>query len=161
MNVYTLTVTGSFGRLDLSLDLDIYRDLTDADERLISKHVDALRVGLIEESYRSNFSLQQSLRDEEYKLESLFGDRKIFIEKVENEYTQGHPSSASWLVVTTNKGRIKVGWRKHVISIDWSDSVIKGSGYDLFPDEDVIRWAVGIHAWGYEKAQEYINKLLA
>jgi len=66
-----------------------------------------------------------------------------------------------WLKVATHKGTIVIGWRKRVINIDWSESNIAGSANDLFPAEDVTKDGKLIHAWGYEKAKEYLAKLLA
>lgn len=66
-----------------------------------------------------------------------------------------------WLKVQTHKGTIVIGWRKRVINIDWKDSNITGSADDLFPAEDVTKVDKLIHAWGYEKAKEYLAKLLA
>lgn len=63
-------------------------------------------------------------------------------------------------------GRIKIGWRKRVINIDWTDTVVKLPGEELFADFDSTRsskWDKDrfIHAWGYEKAKVIIDRLLA
>lgn len=53
---------------------------------------------------------------------------------------------------------ISIGWRKRVIKIDWSKS-----GKDLqhlFESENVTKEANMIHAYGYEKAAEYLNKII-
>lgn len=65
-----------------------------------------------------------------------------------------------WLIVTTTKGPIKIGWRKRVISIDWSESDINNLAKELFPDEDVTMGEKFIHAWGYDKAKQYIEVLM-
>ena len=66
---------------------------------------------------------------------------------------------ACWFNVNTIYGTgILIGWRKRVINIDWSQW-----GYDfsyLFPDEDVTKWKNGIHAWGEDKAIEYLSKIV-
>jgi transposase len=65
-----------------------------------------------------------------------------------------------WFSVTTAKGPIIVGWRKRVIEIDWSHSDRITGAEQLFPDEDVTKGPRFIHAWGVDKAREYIDKIL-
>ena len=66
-----------------------------------------------------------------------------------------------WYNVTTAIGVVKIGWRKRVIGIDWTQTVLGRSAADLFPDEDVTKVGTMIHAWSYEKAEEYLHALLA
>lgn len=66
-----------------------------------------------------------------------------------------------WLMVTTKKGKVKIGWRKRVINIDFTDSMILGTAQEIFPNEDVTKHKQIIHAWGYDKAKEYLEKLLS
>ncbi|MEI8097156.1 MAG: hypothetical protein WCG73_03560 [Candidatus Moraniibacteriota bacterium] len=78
-----------------------------------------------------------------------------------NQYCSNGPDCCpSWYNVNTIYGTgILIGWRKRVINIDWSQW-----GYDLsylFPNEDVTKWEGGIHAWGEEKAIEYLSKIAA
>lgn len=80
-----------------------------------------------------------------------------------------------WCLARTHLGTIEIGWRKRVIAIDWSDIVarrVKGKQYPdrdaisqaldahvLFPGEDVTKDGAHIHAWGNEKAVEYLTKI--
>jgi hypothetical protein len=75
---------------------------------------------------------------------------------IPNEYWRDDTNGA-WLVVETECGRIKLGWRKRVLSIDWSASTLRAS--DIFADEDVTKSDVLIHAWTEEKAVEYLRKV--
>lgn len=84
----------------------------------------------------------------------------IYVKKVDNPYWPGDPNNMS-LEVTTPKGIIVVGWRKSVIEIDWTKSDIYQDADELFPQEDVTKDTRMIHAWGYEKATEYIGVLLS
>ena len=86
-------------------------------------------------------------------------DVMIYVEDIPNEYWNG-THGTPWLMVTTPKGRIKIGWRKRVIVVDWSDTVVNKTADELFSDEDVTKGKQMIHAWGYEKAAEYINTIL-
>lgn len=65
-----------------------------------------------------------------------------------------------WFIVTTPKGTIQIGWRKRVIVINWEASDITTYAEDLFSEENVTKCDFLIHAWGYDKAKEYLQKLL-
>jgi hypothetical protein len=95
-------------------------------------------------------------------LMECFGDDKIFVEEIPNGYSQGWQYSMSpWYRVTTRRGIITLGWRKRVISISWEPSMNSASAEELFPNEDVTKDGRMIHAYSYEKAKEYISRLLA
>lgn len=66
---------------------------------------------------------------------------------------------ANWFLVNTKWGNIKIGWRKRVINIDWSDFKKKPNGHKLFDDEKVTVDDSSVHAWGWEKCVEYLEKL--
>ena len=94
----------------------------------------------------------------------------IYIEEIPNEYTT-EGWETPWALVTTSFGHIKIGWRKRVLLIDWSRTRIEKSGAELFPNETVTKGGGAgeykreqysyIHAWGYEKAVEYLKCLKA
>lgn len=60
-----------------------------------------------------------------------------------------------WQEVTTQIGKFVIGWRKRVISIDWG----KPDYAHLFEKENVTKWETGIHAWGDQKAIEYLKAI--
>lgn len=102
----------------------------------------------------------------------------IFMERIENGYVGAFPEAvlSPWFRVTTRFGHIDIGWRSSVIHIDWKDTALRRperidadgllrpahvpSGEFLFPDENVTRWASGIHAYGYEKVTQYLKRLV-
>jgi hypothetical protein len=96
--------------------------------------------------------------DDRFQLVGLFGRRAIFVEPIENQYDSSSPRP--WLQVTTAKGRIRLGWRKRVISISWDDSVIPETAEELFPNENTTKFDKTIHAWMHGEAREYIDTLL-
>lgn len=64
---------------------------------------------------------------------------------------------APWYVAKTPFGEVTIGWRKRVISIDWSST-----GRDLeslFEGEEVTKDAHYIHAWGADKAVDYLQRI--
>lgn len=69
---------------------------------------------------------------------------------------------APWFNVVTDFGTIKIGWRKRVINIDWSNlhpRYRKWHIISIFEEEDVTKGHSSIHAWGMEKAGEYLKRL--
>ena len=68
-----------------------------------------------------------------------------------------------WFLFHTIDGDIIMGWRKRVISIEWQENYKPFNMKELFGQEDVTKWEEdgkrGIHAWGTEKAYEYLCKV--
>jgi len=80
---------------------------------------------------------------------------------IPNEYHSGLYSNP-WFIVETQWGPIRMGWRKRVINIDWSNSQIKHDGTVLFKkayDNRITIWETGAHAYGKEQAIEYLRAL--
>jgi hypothetical protein len=60
-----------------------------------------------------------------------------------------------WFEVSTTYGVIVIGWRKRVINIDWSATGIVAP----VPDDEVTCGEGWTHAWGEDKATEYLTKI--
>ncbi len=60
----------------------------------------------------------------------------------------------SWYLVKTQYGLIRIGWRKRVIEIDWSDT-----GTSWLVGDDVSHEEHWCHAWEYPKCLEYLTDL--
>lgn len=70
--------------------------------------------------------------------------------RIINEYwSEGEP----WWLVRTSAGLLKIGWRKRVINIDWSDTPLR----EILTQDDVTKEDTLVHAWGYAKAVEYLG----
>jgi hypothetical protein len=143
----------------LEIYVDAGREFTEEEKRAFRDAAELIQNAVNQANYRLDDEYKQQGEADTQKLIDLFGDSKIFVEKIPNGYWADDCHNP-WLIVTTDKGRIKLGWRKRVINIDWSESTIATKSNDLFPEEDVTKDDKFIHAWGYEKAQEYINVLL-
>ncbi len=92
----------------------------------------------------------------------LFGDQAIFVRELPNEYcSKWCCEHIPWFSVTTKIGPIKIGWRKRVLNIDWSDSTVATPAEILFPREDVTKSGRSIHAWSYDKATEYLRTIMS
>ena len=68
--------------------------------------------------------------------------------------------SAPWCMVVTEKGPIKIGYRRRVISISWEHSDLDVDGKELFKDEAVTTGKTLVHAWGKDDAIKYLRKLM-
>jgi hypothetical protein len=60
-----------------------------------------------------------------------------------------------WWLIETEIGLVKLGWRKRVISISWTNTPyrIVVTDDDTTKDEDMV------HAWSYPKALQYLTDL--
>ncbi len=160
-SAYKIRMVGSQGMLEVEIMVDINRDLTDTDNDNLEIAGKQIIASLLEESIRLNPNSKKESEENKSAIVGLFENRAIFVEEIPNGYCSNYCCKhLPWFVITTNKGRIEIGWRKRVLVIDWKDSTIKESAEDLFPNEDVTKDKKLIHAWGYEKAREYIDILL-
>lgn len=88
-------------------------------------------------------------------------DGPIFVEEIPNGYCKDWCCQhLPWFVVTTCVGRFAIGWRKRVISIDWSETVGTASYDTLFPNEDTTKGTSYIHAWSIEDAKRYVDEIV-
>lgn len=72
-------------------------------------------------------------------------------------YTDIRRKNPWWLAITT-LGPIKVGWRKHVINIEWRDTPLRAK---IHEDANVTSEEWFCHAWSWVKALEYMTNLRA
>ncbi len=77
--------------------------------------------------------------------------------KLMNEYHSGssekqywHP----WWLVKTEYGFIKIGWRKRVIHIEWSDTPIRA----IVTIDELTKDPCYVHAYSVAKAVEYLTE---
>lgn len=150
-------------RVILEINLELGRDLTEAEGTYVYK----MAREFLEELQATtsamdpkNIEWKRMWRNDIDRLFTAAGLAPIFVEEISNEYCG--PKCCPhrvWLIVTTPIGRVKVGWRKWVISLDWSGTIIKRDAHDLFPDENVTKGDRNIHAWSYEKLGEYLGRL--
>lgn len=159
--VYGYQDIGNNGSLGLEIHMDIDRELTNEDEKNIRQKANELIELIGRETRKTDPATQIKKEKDKTAILKLFGQCAVFVEEIENGYDPTYFGKIlPWYLVTTNSGHIKIGWRKRVIEIDWSRTLISGTSEELFPGEDVTKHEKSIHAWGYEKAQEYINVLL-
>lgn len=160
-SVVTYQSRGIDFNIDLEILVDINREWTENDDNNIRHHVENIVKSLHEESIRLNPESKKRADKDRCGILALFGNQLIYVNEIPNGYCSEYCCKhLPWFIVTTNKGRIKIGWRKRVIHIEWTDTIIEDNAETLFSEEDVTKYGKVIHAWGYEKAKEYIDKLL-
>lgn len=99
--------------------------------------------------------------EENKKLLDIFPGA-IFSEEIENKYCSDYCCKhLPWFIVTTVIGRFEIGWRKNVISIDWTETIGTMNAEELFPNEDVTKGEKSIHAWSMNDAKKYIQNIFA
>lgn len=101
------------------------------------------------------FAIQQK-RSERTFFESIFlraGVPAALLE-IPNDYWKGSPTP--WFRAMTPKGDITIGYRKRVISIEWDR---KAGLPPSLEDENVTKDPGVIHAWGEDKAVEYLKAI--
>ena len=60
-----------------------------------------------------------------------------------------------WYMANTEYGLIHIGWRKRVISIDWSRTEYRGE----ITEDNTTKEPDLVHAWSYISAIEYLKTL--
>jgi len=144
---------------------------TDGDWKSVYDAVKLITIGIrgSTEKLKPDFAEKKVKQQEYYK--NLFveaGITTVYMQELPNGYC---PEGGwccldkPWFKVTTPFGHVKIGWRKSVINIDWTESDIRPGGEELFPNENVTRGgkysdeAKYIHAHGDKKAIEYLKVL--
>lgn len=135
---------GMGGGFILSLSVgSSLKKFDDEDYWAIHRQVEEIEKILRGRIYKADPAAQQTAFKEKAELLSCFEQAlPIYVEPVQNEYHRtGDPygDMHPWFIVTTARGRIKVGWRKRVINLDWSASEIEAKAEDLFGAENVTK----------------------
>jgi hypothetical protein len=156
--------TGGKGNFGVEIRVAVDRPLNDNDDRVAYKIADQIEDGIMRESVRIDPE-QQKERDAEHKhfVEMFPENMVILAEPIPNQYCSRYCCEMSpWYKVTTPKGIVTLGWRKRVISIEWEPRVSGCIGAEtLFPGENVTKDGFLIHAYGYDKAKQYLALILA
>ncbi len=117
----------------------------------------------VDRYYHRECNRINSLKEKEGQFSDIFkkaGFTVISMQSIPNEYCSCE-LCAPWFLVNTEFGVFKIGWRKRVINIDWCAVNVPPNVdiISLFVDEDVTKGNNNIHAWGWEKVEEYLTKI--
>jgi hypothetical protein len=155
-------LSSTIGEIGIEIKLASSKTL-DFKKKNISKAIyKAVEMILAEVQYEIKSNQPGTLKEiqDNFALTKLF-EEPIYIEEIPNGYCSDWCCrDLPWFIVTTIIGRIKIGWRKRVIHIEWTETKNKIEAQKLFPDEDVTKYDRIIHAWSLEKAKEYIKTII-
>ncbi len=153
------------GYLSMGIGLSCSIPLTDVEKSIAFNVLHKLWDDIETERVKNDPTLKQGADEMVNALTKCFvdaGQSPVFVERIKNEYSNGSWCiHRPWLIVTTSKGRVKIGWRKRVIEIDWSDSLIDIDGDHIFVHEKVTTGPHMVHAWGYKNATEYLRVIFS
>jgi hypothetical protein len=128
---------------------------------------EAIQAAVMKESARLTPETHEKAAKERALILECFGSRALYVDEIPNGYCSRYCCAFEpWFIVTTPRGRIRIGWRKSVIHLEWTDSAIKGTAKDIFPNEEAwpgyetTQYDKVIHAHGYEAAKRYIARLM-
>jgi len=86
----------------------------------------------------------------------LAGVKVLGVKELKNGYWGNLKDGAySWWFVKTERGWVEIGWRKRVISIDWTDTDIR----KIVTEDDVTKSTTMVHAWSEQNALVYLKEL--
>lgn len=168
----TLTGSESFGRdNNFGIKIEIastnmpYLKGDDAREIRIAgrRAADAIQKEVMRLIYKNSpKTAVATAKNREQIIDRVFGDLSIYVDEIPNGYCKEQCCEhLPWFIVTTKIGRIKIGWRKRVIEIDWEDTIETTEFADnLFPGEDVTKGNKYIHAWSVEDAKRYVKTIM-
>ena len=165
--VASIESVGNNGEINIEIYVGISnRELNIEDKNMIRKHCEEIHESLHDKTFELDEKLKIRGEKEKQELIDLFKNHSlIFVKEILNQYDgsvyPGYSKHFPWLEITTTIGTFTIGWRKRVIQIDWSNTIINFEAEHIFPDEDVTKGEKYIHAWGIEKAQQYIDKIFS
>lgn len=153
---------GRYGAFGIKIEVAVSPKLPDLQTDAIWKAgyeaVEKVKAAIMEAAVAADPMAQAEAKEEREQLLALFPE-PIHVETLPNGYcSQWCCKHLPWFLVTTKQGKVKIGWRKRVINIEWGDYADEAD--KLFPNEDVTKGQRYIHAWGLIKAKEYVNAIL-
>lgn len=149
--------TSHYGTVGVKVEIALNREQTKEEQILINKFLQEFQNLVYKNTLLSDPTFIIQCEVEKRELLACF-PAYVYAAVIPNEYHSQRYNP--WFYVTTKIGPIKIGWRKRVINIDWTDSEQTAKADDLFPSEGTTKGDRYIHAWSYEKAREYIKTII-
>ena len=137
-----------------------HRELSSDEQRECQKLLEAFKETVISETIRLNPKSQEESLAERRHLLACFAPL-VFVREIPNGYCSRYCCKhRPWFLVTTTVGTFRIGWRKSVIHVEWTDTVVQETAEVIFPAETSTKFDKVIHAWSYDKARDYISKIV-
>lgn len=160
--------SGKWGHFGLEIRVAIPREFVGEDNRVMDKVAEEIQEAIMRVTVANDPESAETKEAERTALLKPFGNDPILVEEIPNQYCPRWCCSMKpWYKITTRRGIITLGWRKSVIHLEWEPRVTGGVDADgMFPNEkvygdvDVTRFGCVIHAHGYAKLAEYLDRLL-
>ena len=160
-NNYSVFCSGSGRSIKISTLIESSFNISEKQKSVIYDKLESMRDEIWDLCYLESEDFKTTLEINKREILALFPENSSYVE-IENQYSDSvYFKSRPWFEIATNKGIIRLGWRKRVLSIHWDNKFIPQTGYELFPDEDVTRYDNCIHAWSLADAKKYIDRLLS
>lgn len=155
---------GSYGHFHLVIQADAKIDtfMSEPIREATYQAAEIIKAAILSEAIKQNPASMENAKKEREQLLALFPFAPDWlVDEIPNGYCSSFCCKhLPWFVVATPVGKIKIGWRKRVIQIEWSETKNTKTAYELFEAEDVTKDTRMIHAWSYEKAKQYIAAIL-
>ena len=145
----------------LKILLRLPRELTKEEDNIILKAGEDILNAIERVNYTLDPKVQAQAMEEKAKLIACFPE-PIFVEELPNGYSMNDPyfSQFPWFRVTTKIGPFGIGWRKRVINLDWSETIVTAQANELFPNHEGTKFDYSIHCSDYTYAKQCIERLM-
>ncbi len=100
--------------------------------------------------------IERAMRERFAQLFKQAGFHSVELTAVPNQYCSC-PMCGPWFEARTVFGLVTIGWRKRVIYLDWNKTGIQVN--NVPEDSNITHGSGWTHAWGYEKAAEYLRTI--
>jgi hypothetical protein len=150
---------GFGGDFDFGIEINLAAPITESEHIRIATHkaVEIIEQAVTREFHANNSKSLERVGREKLELLNCFPEKPIYVEDIPNGYcNRACCEHLKWYRATTHVGHILIGWRKRVIEIDWSATKVRR----VITEDSVTKSEIMVHAYGYEKAAEYLTELL-
>lgn len=169
--LYSEDRTGKYGRFALQINVDVPPTaLLNSDEirQATDDAVKMIRNAIMENVIKRSPEAIYEAKLTRENIISLFdtvpfvkAHSDAFVTEIPNGYcSEVCCCHLPWFIVLTPVGKIKIGWRKRVLQIEWNETKGTKISSELFQSEDVTKEEKMIHAWSYVDAKRYIETII-